>query len=101
MRTGRRTEGVYFAAITFTRKATQGLGVLAAGLILSAIAFPQGAEPGTVDEDIIWRLGAYYAPSLLVIWGIMLLCLSRYRIDKSDHEENLRRLAAGEAQKIS
>ena len=97
LRTGRRTEGVYFAAITFTRKATQGIGVLAAGLILSAISFPQGAEPGTVDADILWKLGAFYAPALLTVWAIMLFALSRYKIDKAQHEDNLRKLAEAKA----
>jgi hypothetical protein len=47
--TGRRQEGVFFAAIAFAAKATTGLGILAQGLIIGAIAFPTGAKPGTVD----------------------------------------------------
>ncbi len=98
LRTGRRSEGVYYAAITFTRKTTQGLGVLAAGMILSAIAFPEGAAPETVSPDTLWWLGASYAPALLALWLAGLFCISRYRIDRAGHEENLRRLAqAGEA----
>ncbi|MGQ7828926.1 MFS transporter [Altererythrobacter sp. Z27] len=93
LRTGRRSEGVYYAATTFTRKTTQGLGVLAAGVILSIVAFPDGAPPGTVSADTLWWLGALYAPSLLVLWLGALYCVSRYKIDKADHEENLRRLA--------
>ncbi|TNE57233.1 MAG: sugar transporter [Sphingomonadales bacterium] len=94
VKTGRRSEGVYYAAITFTRKTTQGLGVFAGGIILSAIAFPEAADPATVDADTLWWLGALYAPSLLVIWGVMLFCVSRYKIDKRSHEENLRQLSA-------
>ncbi|HSM53610.1 MAG TPA: MFS transporter, partial [Erythrobacter sp.] len=97
LRTGRRSEGVYYAATTFTRKTTQGLGVLAAGVILSIIAFPEGAAPGTVPADTLWWLGALYAPSLLVLWLGALYCVSRYKIDKAEHEENLRRLAEVEA----
>ncbi len=93
LKTGRRSEGVYYAAITFTRKTTQGLGVLAAGLILSAVAFPEGADPASVDPDTLWWLGAFYAPSALVLWMGALYCLTRYRIDKAGHEANLRRLA--------
>ncbi|MDG5748525.1 MFS transporter [Qipengyuania sp. XHP0207] len=93
LKTGRRSEGVYYAAITFTRKTTQGLGVLAAGVILSAIAFPEGAEPSTVSEDTLWALGAGYAPSLLALWLAGLYCISRYRIDRAEHEANLRLLA--------
>lgn len=93
LKTGRRNEGVYYAAITFTRKSTQGLGVLAGGLILSAIAFPEGAAPESVSPDKLWWLGALYAPSLLLMWTAMLVCISRYRIDRQGHEDNLRKLA--------
>ena len=93
VKTGRRSEGVYYAAMTFTRKTTQGLGVLSAGLILSLIAFPEGADPASVDPEILWNLGAFYAPSLLVLWLTALFFISRYRIDKEGHEANLRKLA--------
>ena len=93
LRTGRRNEGVYYASLTFTRKTTQGLGVLAAGLILSIVQFPEGAEPSSVAPQILWNLGAFYAPTLLVLWLSALWCISRYRIDKAGHEENLRQLA--------
>ncbi|MDX1704195.1 MAG: MFS transporter, partial [Altererythrobacter ishigakiensis] len=92
LKTGRRSEGVYYASITFTRKTTQGLGVLSGGLILSAVAFPQGAAPDTVSPDTLWWLGAFYAPSLVIMWSVMLYCISRYRIDRNAHEENLRKL---------
>nr|WP_137678590.1 MFS transporter [Parerythrobacter lutipelagi] len=95
VKTGRRSEGVYYAAMTFTRKTTQGLGVLAAGAILSLIAFPEGAEPGTVDPDTLWWLGALYAPSLLILWMSALYFVSRYKIDRAGHEENLRKLREG------
>lgn len=98
LRTGRRSEGVYYAAMTFTRKVTQGLGVAAGGIILSAIAFPQGAAPESVSTDTLWNLGAFYAPSLLALWLTALFCVSRYRIDKAGHEENLRKLAESSGQ---
>ncbi|MBY6129076.1 MFS transporter [Qipengyuania aquimaris] len=98
LRTGRRSEGVYYAAMTFTRKVTQGLGVAAAGIILSAIAFPQGAAPESVSTETLWNLGAFYAPSLLAMWLTALFCVSRYRIDKAGHEENLRKLAESSGQ---
>jgi Na+/melibiose symporter-like transporter len=93
LKTGRRNEGVYYAAMTFTRKSTQGLGVLSAGLVLSAISFPQGADPSEVPAETLWWLGAAYAPSLLVLWMLALFCLSRYKIDKAQHEANLAALA--------
>lgn len=94
VKTGRRAEGVYYAAMTFTRKTTQGLGVLAAGMILSAIAFPDGAPPESVSPEILRQLGMYYAPSLLFLWLSALFFVSRYRIDKEGHLENLNKIAA-------
>lgn len=93
LKTGRRSEGVYYAAITFTRKTTQGLGVLAAGLILSVLAFPPGAAPESVSDETLWWLGALYAPALLLLWMSALSFIARYKIDKAGHEENLRRLS--------
>jgi len=89
VKTGRRNEGVYYAAMTFTRKTTQGLGVLSAGIILSIIAFPEQAEPSAVPPDTLWWLGAFYAPSLLILWMTALYCLSRYQIDEAQHKANL------------
>lgn len=94
LRTGRRSEGVFYAAVTFTRKCTVGLGSFAGGLLLSAISFPQGADPASVSADTLWWLGAFYAPSLWVLWLAMLFCISRYRITKEAHEANLEQLAS-------
>jgi Na+/melibiose symporter-like transporter len=93
LKTGRRNEGVYYAAMTFTRKTTQGLGVLAAGAILTIIAFPDNPESGTVPADTLWWLGALYAPSLLVLYMVALFFVSRYKIDKAQHEANLAALS--------
>jgi Na+/melibiose symporter-like transporter len=92
LETGRRSEGVFFSAATFIRKAVQGLGILAASLVLTMAAFPSGAGVGQVPDEAVWRLGAYYVPAVLSLWITMMLVLSRYRLDRADHEENLRRL---------
>lgn len=93
LRTNRRNEGVFFAAISFTRKAVEGGGILIASALLALIAFPVGVPPADVPDDAIFRLGAFYAPTLFTLWMIMLLALSFYRIDKARHEANLRQLA--------
>jgi len=98
LKTGRRSEGVFFAAVTFTRKATQGLGAFAAGIILSIVSFPQGAATGEVPAETLWRLGAFYAPSLLFLWTCMIISVCFYRIDRADHERNLEILANKAAQ---
>ena len=100
LKTGRRSEGVFFAAVTFTRKATQGLGTFAAGIMLSVISFPQGAARGDVQPETLWKLGAFYAPSLLLLWTLMIVAVSFYRIDRQDHEQNLQRLEDIEATRV-
>lgn len=97
VRTGRRSEGVFYAAVTFTRKCTVGLGSFAGGIILSAVAFPQGADRNEVSTETLWQLGALYAPTLLALWMAMIFAISRYRIDKESHEENLRKLSSTQA----
>ena len=92
MKTGRRSEGVLFAAITFTRKANHGFGALAAGTILSIIAFPQGASSTDVPPETLWALGAWLAPSQILLWAAMIVAVRHYKIERSDHEENLRHL---------
>ncbi len=96
LRTGRRSEGVFFAAISFSRKAIEGGGILVASLILALIRFPVGASPEDVPPEAIFRLGLFYAPTLFVFWMMMLVCLSFYRIDRARHESNLRTLAGRE-----
>ena len=93
LRTGRRSEGVFFASITFTRKASQGIGAALTGVALSLIAFPQGEAASSATPATLWTLGAIYVTVLWLLWSAMLYSISRYKIDKTQHEDNLRRLA--------
>ena len=97
LRTGRRSEGVFFAAVTFIKKAVLGLGLIAASFILTMADFPQGAKAGEVTADTLWRLGAYYVPTILALWLSMIAVLSTYRLNREDHERNLSELAAARA----
>ena len=91
-KTQRRSEGVFFAAIAFTRKVVQGVGVVSATIVLSIAQFPKGVLPGDVPQHSIDTLGLFYAPSLFCLWMVMIGCLSMYKIDRKQHEENLRAL---------
>ncbi|NBC21742.1 MAG: sugar transporter [Alphaproteobacteria bacterium] len=93
LKTGRRSEGVFTAAVTFVRKAVQGFGVLAASMVLALAQFPTGADTNAVPEEAIWRLGAFYVPAILFLWMAMMAVISTYRIDRATHEDNLRRLS--------
>lgn len=91
--TGRRSEGLFFAATSFMGKSVSGVGVFASTVLLSAIGFPRGAKPGAVDPTVIRNLGLVYIGVIVVLYVGMLLLLTRYRISQATHEANLERLA--------
>jgi len=94
LKTGRRSEGLFFAAATFIRKMVNGLGIMMATLVLALAQFPAGADPSEVPPETIIRLGAYYIPTILTLWLIMVFIIGTYKISREDHEENLRKLEA-------
>ncbi len=91
-RTGRRSEGLLLAANSFVRKATQGFGTLAAGLILTLVAFPDGAERGRVPLVTMTHMAWIYLVVQLALISLTTLILLQHRSDKSTHEANLRRV---------
>ena len=93
LKTGRRSEGVFFSAITFVRKSVQGFGLMLASVVLHLAQFPTGAAVAQVSDESLWLLGAYYVPTILIIWMLMMAVISRYQLSQADHEENLRKLA--------
>ena len=97
VKTGRRAEGVFYAAAGFIRKLVAGSGVLLAGFIMAAAGLQKGANPMSVSPETIWKLGAYYAPTIVGLWMLMLLVLSTYNISREGHEENLRTIAKNKA----
>lgn len=92
LKTGRRSEGIFFAGISFIRKLSQGAGVMTASLVLAVAGFAQGGGGAGATEESIRSLGWGYAVSLLSAWTLMLLCVSFYRISRESHAENLRAL---------
>lgn len=80
-RTGRRSEGLLLAAINFVRKATQGFGTLAAGLLLSLTAFPIGAERQDVEETVLTDLAVAYLGGKFLLFLAATLILLRYDYD--------------------
>jgi Na+/melibiose symporter-like transporter len=94
LKTGRRSEGLFFAGSSFMAKAVSGLGLLLSGALLGVIGFPTDAIPGHVEPAIIRHMGLVYLPSVVVLYGLGIYIISHFPIDRSHHEENLRKLAA-------
>lgn len=98
LKTGRRSEGTFFAGITFIRKLSQGIGVLTASLILAAASIAPGTRVEDASADSVAALGWGYATTLLTVWMLMLIAISFYRISREDHARNLEALAARQAE---
>jgi Na+/melibiose symporter-like transporter len=92
VKTGRRSEGLLLSADNLFKKIVSGVGVLIAGIMLKVIDFPTGAKPGQLDPELLHRMGLIYIPTVTILYGIAIVCLSAFNIDKAKHEDNLRRL---------
>ena len=97
LKTGRRSEGLFSAAIAFVAKSTSGFGVLLSGLLIDYVHFPAHASPTTIDPEVMRNLLFIYMPLQIALFTISLLCITRYRIDQTAHEQNLVRLAESAA----
>lgn len=92
--TGRRQEGMFFAARTFFAQLSSGLGHIIAGVAIDLIAFPTGAKPGEVPHDVIVSLGVIEGPlaSIPALLGVYFY--ARFGITRARHAEIQRELAA-------
>jgi GPH family glycoside/pentoside/hexuronide:cation symporter len=96
---GARREGLYFAGINFSAKASTGLGVLIAGIVLDVIGFPHGigaaAKAAHVAPDAIRELGLIYGPGAAIASFISVTILLGYKINRSRHAAILEALGRG------
>jgi Na+/melibiose symporter-like transporter len=91
--TGRRSEGIFFAANSFAQKAVNGLGVIVAGQLLAFVQFPTQAKLGEVPTETLYDLASVYIPALWGFYLIAMVTLAFYRINRHSHAENLAKLA--------
>jgi len=98
LRTGQRTEGLYFAAAFFVQKCVSGLGIFVASLVLAWVKFPEGAKPGLVAPQVLRNLALTYLPLIVVLLGISIFCITYYQIGRTTHNSNLQRLHEGSAE---
>jgi len=90
--TGRRSEGLFYAANTFMQKATSGLGVFIAGMLIALVGLSPGSSPDTIDPAIPLQLAIVYVPALLILYLSGAAFLIFYKIDRNSHEANLEKL---------
>lgn len=83
--TGKRQEGVVFAAGAFVQKATTGAGALLAGIVIDTAGLQQGSVPGSVDASVLHSLGLF---TMVMTAGLALIALvfnARLRLSRSEH----------------
>ncbi|MFN3214467.1 MAG: MFS transporter [Henriciella sp.] len=99
LKTGRRSEGIFFSGILFMRKLARGSGLFLASLVLAAADLSRDMQPGELSSETLTVLGAGYAFGLLALWMTMIILLSRYKISREDHAANLAALERARAAK--
>ncbi len=92
LRTGRRSEGLFYAANSLMQKSVSGLGVMMAGILLTLVKMPDRPQPGEVPHEVINNLALVYIPTIFVLYVGGACFLFFYRLDRKTHEENLERL---------
>jgi GPH family glycoside/pentoside/hexuronide:cation symporter len=93
--TGRRTEGIFFGAVAFSGKLSNGLGTFFGGIGLDLISFPRGAHIQTaadVDPGTIIGLGIIYGPVVAAFGIISVWCYTHYGLDRARHSEIISKL---------
>ena len=85
-----RSEGLYYAASSFTQKALNSFGILLAGQILKFVNFPQGSEVDQIAPNIITNLVLASLSCLAVIYSVAVSLLFFYNISRETHKENLK-----------
>ncbi|MEC8578750.1 MAG: hypothetical protein VXY41_05030, partial [Pseudomonadota bacterium] len=63
------------------------------GVILSAANLPREGTPEDVDEQVLVDLVLYAAPGQILLYSLALLMITRYRISRKKHNENVIQLS--------
>jgi GPH family glycoside/pentoside/hexuronide:cation symporter len=85
---GARREGLYFAGITFSAKASSGLGAWIGGIALDVIGFPHGVTSpallAKIPAETIRNLGIAYGPGASIFTAVAVAVLLTYKLSKAD-----------------
>ena len=96
LRTGKRQEGVFFAAASFSNKVAGGLGSAIPGFALTVISWPTSSSidgAADVPAQTVMRLGLIYGPIVSGFALVCIYCFAQYRLDASRHRQIIVQLA--------
>lgn len=91
--TGRRQEGLFAAALSFSGKATAGLGTVVAGFLLQEVVhWPAHVDPRAVDLHMVTRLGLVSGVLVPLLYAIPFCFGFMLRITRDLHKHTLEEL---------
>ncbi|MFQ5697758.1 MAG: MFS transporter [Myxococcota bacterium] len=90
---GRRQEGIFFGALSFSGKAAVGAGSAIAGVALTLIEFPRQVAPDVVPPETVLALAIIAGPAISVLMLIGSLLMFRYGLTRERVAEIQRALA--------
>ncbi len=95
--TGKRQEGIFFGAFSFSTKAAQGLGVAIGGIVLDLVGWPSNQSVRTaadIPPETIESLALIFGPVLGLLMIPAVMFVSRYRLTRERHRYILTELAS-------
>ena len=81
LKTGRRQEGVFYAASTFALKFVMGFGYMIAGPLLDIVGLEPGSAPGEASASALFGIGIVVGPVMVLL--LMIPWWLAYRINVS------------------
>ncbi len=87
LRTHYRQEAMFTAALSFSAKASSGLGIVLGGLLLDLIDLPRGVVPAEIPQETITRLGWVVGIFVPLLYLIPVSLITRYKITRAAHAE--------------
>jgi glycoside/pentoside/hexuronide:cation symporter, GPH family len=94
VRTGKRAEGLLFAANLLVPKLSGGVGAFLGSVIVTLVQLPSHAQQGTIPAPMLRELGLIYLPVSAIMNGLAIAVMATYRIDRTTHQKNLEALEA-------
>jgi GPH family glycoside/pentoside/hexuronide:cation symporter len=94
--TGRRQEGVFFAASTFALKFVMGFGYMVAGPLLDLVGLEAGVAPGEASESALLGIGIVVGPVLALFFTVPWWMASKIDVSRAKLEQVQSELATGD-----
>lgn len=94
LKSGRRMEGLMFAALIMIQKGVSGMGVFLSGVALSVVHFPDKADPATLDPAVLEHLAIVFLVCAGVPVTLALVSIGFYPITRETHQRTVAALQA-------